>query len=170
MTLDEVRDLYSYSAWANARMVAAVSALPAGVAEAPVGGSFPSIRATLAHLVGAEWVWLRRWLGESPSQWPEWTATADVAGLRLELTAIESERLAYLTGLTATDLTRILSYRTLTGEPQADPLAGLLRHVVNHSTYHRGQVTTLLRQAGHPAVDTDLVIYLRLQKAAPGTR
>lgn len=169
MTLDEVRDLYAYCVWANARTFDAVTALPAGVADAPVGGSFPSIRATLTHLVASEWVWLRRWLGENPPQRPEWTGTADVAGLRLELTAIESERLAYLSHLTATDLTRILSYRTLAEEPQADPLTGLLRHVVNHSSYHRGQVTTLLRQTGHPAVDTDLVTYLRLPKAAQGT-
>ncbi|MEQ1898346.1 MAG: DinB family protein [Vicinamibacterales bacterium] len=169
MTLDEARDLYAYDVWANARTFNAVAALPAEVADAPVGGSFLSIRATIAHLVASEWVWLRRWLGDSPSQPPEWTTAADVAGLRLALTAIEAERLAYLSHLTATDLTRILSYRTLAGEPHADPLAGLLRHVVNHSAYHRGQVTTLLRQTGHPAVDTDLVTYLRLPKAAAGT-
>ena len=163
MTLDEIRDLYAYSAWANARTFAAVAALPAGVAEAPVVSSFPSIRATLGHLVAAEWVWLRRWVGENPSAMPAWARESNVAGLRLELTAVELERLAYLSRLTATDLTRILSYRSLAGEPYADPLAGLLRHVVNHSSYHRGQVTTLLRQAGHPAPDTDLVIFLRLR-------
>ena len=169
MTLDEIRDLYAYSVWANARTFDAVAALPAGVAEAPVVSSFPSIRATLAHLVASEWVWLRRWLGENPSEAPAWARDTDVAGLRLALTAVESERLAYLSRLTATDLTRILSYRSLAGEPHADPLAGLLRHVVNHSSYHRGQVTTLLRQAGHPATDTDLVTFLCLPKAAAGT-
>ncbi len=164
MTLDEIRELHAYSVWANARTFDAVAALPAGVADAPVVSSFPSIRATLAHLVASEWVWLRRWLGENPSVAPAWAREADVAGLRRELTAVEAERLAYLTRLTATDLTRILSYRSLAGDPHADPLAGLLRHVVNHSSYHRGQVTTLLRQAGHPAPDTDLVIFLRLSR------
>lgn len=164
MTLDEIRDLYAYSAWANARTFDAVTALPRGVADAPVVSSFPSIRATLAHLVAAEWVWLRRWLGESPSETPLWAREADVPALRLELGAVESERARYLTRLTAIDLTRVLSYRNLAGEPHADALSGLLRHVVNHSTYHRGQVTTLVRQAGHTPPDTDLVIYLRLRK------
>lgn len=163
MTLDEIRDLYAYSVWANARTFHAVTALPPGVAEAPVVSSFPSIRATLAHLVTSEWVWLRRWLGENPSEAPAWAREANIADLRRELSAVESERGAYLSRLTAIDLTRILSYRSLAGEPHADPLAGLLRHVVNHSSYHRGQVTTLLRQAGRPAPDTDLVIFLRLR-------
>lgn len=163
MTLDETRDLFRYSVWANARTFTAVLELPAGVADAAVVSSFPSIRATLAHLVGAEWIWLQRWLGESPSTRPPWT-TGDVATLRRELDAIEAERERWVGGLTATDLTRVLAYRNVAGEPFADPLAGLIRHVVNHSSYHRGQVTTLLRQAGHPAPDTDLVIYLRQKR------
>ena len=163
MTLDEIRDLYAYSVWANARTFDAVAALPAGVAEAPVVSSFPSIRATLAHLVASEWVWLQRWQGHSPSAAPDWASKADLAQLRRELSAVEADRGAYLSRLTAIDLTRILSYRSLARKPHADPLAGILRHVVNHSTYHRGQVTTLLRQAGHPAPDTDLVIFLRLR-------
>ncbi len=167
MTLDEIRDLYAYTVWANARTCDAVTALPAGVAEAPVVSSFPSILATLAHLVASEWVWLQRWQGQSPSARPDWVSEADIAQLRRELSAIETERGAYLSRLTAIDLKRILSYRNLDGEPHADPLAGLLRHVVNHSTYHRGQVTTLMRQAGHPAPGTDLVLYLRLRRA-PG--
>lgn len=163
MTLDELRDLYAYDAWANARMFDAVLALPAGVAEATVVSSFPSITATLAHLVGAEWVWLRRWLGENPTAVPAWTTGDDVAGLRRQLNAVEAERQAWFERLTAADFTRVLAYRNLAGAPFADPLADLLRHVVNHSSYHRGQVTTLLRQAGHPAPDTDLVIWVRLK-------
>jgi uncharacterized damage-inducible protein DinB len=161
MTLDELRDLYAYDAWANARTFEAVLALPAGVADAAVVSSFPSMRATLAHLVGAEWVWLQRWLGESPSAVPAWTSGEDVAGLKRQLKAIEAERQAWFERLTARDFTRVLAYRNIAGEPFADPLADLFRHVVNHSSYHRGQVTTLLRQAGHPAPDTDFVIWVR---------
>jgi uncharacterized damage-inducible protein DinB len=138
MTLDELRDLYAYDAWANGRTFAAVLALPAGVADAAVVSSFPSIRATLAHLVGAEWVWLRRWLGESPPEIPGWTSGDDTAGLLRQLKAIEAERQVWLDQLTARDLTRVLGYRNLAGQSFADPLADLLRHVVNHSSYHRG--------------------------------
>ena len=166
MTLDEIRDLYAYGIWANARTFDAVIAAPPGVADAPVVSSFPSIRATLAHLVGAEWIWLRRWLGESPREAPVWTTRDDVESLRRHLGAVEAERADWLAGLTAADLTRVVAYRNLAGDSFADPLAGLLRHVVNHSSYHRGQVTTLLRQAGLSAPNTDLITYIRLRPAA----
>lgn len=165
MTLDEIRDLYAYGSWANARTFDAVTAAPPGVADAHMGGSFPSIRATLAHLVGAEWIWLRRWLGESPREVPVWTSSGDVEALRRQLASVEEERAGWLARLTAADLTRVIAYRNLAGDAFADPLAGLLRHVVNHSTYHRGQVTTLLRQAGQPAPNTDLITYIRLRPA-----
>jgi len=163
VTLDELRDLFAYDAWANARTFEAALALPAGVADAEVVSSFPSIRATLAHLVGAEWIWLQRWQGESPSAVPAWTSGDDLSGLQRQLKTVEAERQAWLELLTARDLTRVLAYRNLAGELHATPLADLFRHVVNHSSYHRGQVTTLLRQAGHAAPGTDFVAYVRLK-------
>jgi uncharacterized damage-inducible protein DinB len=40
-------------------------------------------------------------------------------------------------------------------------LAPILQHVVNHSTYHRGQIATMLRQLGTKAIPTDLIAYHR---------
>lgn len=167
MTLGELRDLYAYDGWANGRVFDAVMGLPDGAADASVVGSFPSIRATLAHIVGAEWVWLRRWVGENPTSIPAWSSGDDLAALRRRLHAIESERQAWFDQLTASDFTRVLAYRNLAGESHATPLADLFRHVVNHSSYHRGQVTLLLRQAGHAAPSTDLVAYVRLKGRKP---
>jgi uncharacterized damage-inducible protein DinB len=78
-----------------------------------------------------------------------------------ELTELEAERGSFLDGLSDADLDRVVSFRNLAGEPYADPLDGLIRHVVNHSTYHRGQVSTLLRQLGLTPPNTDLITYLR---------
>ncbi len=161
MTLDEIRDLYAYGAWANARTFDAVQAAPAAVADAEVVSSFPSIRATLAHLIGSEWVWRRRGLGESPTAVPAWVSQDDVAALRRQLKAVERERADWLARLTASDLVRVVAYRNLAGTPFAEPLSEQLRHVVNHSSYHRGQVTTLLRQAGQTPRDTDLITFIR---------
>lgn len=59
---------------------------------------------------------------------------------------------------------RIISYRNLSGQPFSDPLNNLLRHVVNHSTYHRGQVATQMSQLGVKPPSTDLIVYLRQVK------
>jgi uncharacterized damage-inducible protein DinB len=60
---------------------------------------------------------------------------------------------------TEASLAAPLSYRNLKGEPATFPLGQLMLHAVNHSTYHRGQITTLLRQLGAQPVSTDLVLY-----------
>ena len=164
MTIDEARDLFAYSAWANTRIFDAAEALTAGQAVVTVASSFPSVRGTLAHVVGAEWIWLRRWLGDNPKAAPVWVAEASLPELRAHLAAVGSEREAYLAGLEEGDLERVVEYRRLSGEADAARLADLVRHVVNHSTYHRGQVVTQLRQVGASPPGTDFIAYVRSRR------
>jgi len=164
MKVDEARELFAYCAWANAQVFAVSAALAPEQLNAAAASSFPSVRGTLGHIVGAEWIWLRRWRGESPTAAPGWAAEASLPELRDHLAAVEAEREEYLAGLRDDDLLRVVEYRTLAGQPSADPLGGLLQHVVNHSTYHRGQVATQLRQLGVTPPGTDLIRYLRLRK------
>jgi uncharacterized damage-inducible protein DinB len=148
MTTDEIRSLYAYNRWANARFLAVIEGLPDEGLIAPIPSSFPSILGTFAHIVAAEWVWLRRWLGENPTGFPDWLTEPSLARLREKLAEVEAERDAFLGTRGDADLDRPLDYRTLDGTPHRDRLGDLLRHVVNHSSYHRGQLTTLLRQVG----------------------
>ncbi len=155
--------LFGYGSWANALVLAAAEALPPEQFDAAIASSFPSLGATLAHMIGAEWIWLRRWLGESPPA-PAWAAKPNLAELKAQLAAIESERSAYLAGLSGADFDRVVPYRNLAGKPYSNLLSDLIRHVVNHSTYHRGQIATQLRQLGHTPPSTDLIAYVRLAK------
>ena len=161
MTIGEVRGLFAYDAWANALVFEAAAGLSEEQLGQTVASSFPSVGGTLAHVVAAEWLWLRRWLGESPAGFPDWVAKAVLAELRARLSAVEQDREAFLASLSDGDLGRIVSYRNLAGQPFSDRLDGLIRHVVNHSTYHRGQAATLLRQLGLKPPSTDLIVYLR---------
>jgi len=160
MTVGEARDLTAYNKWANGVVFSAAAGLSPDQLTHVVPSSFPSVRATLAHIVSTEWVWLRRWLHESPTSVPAWVASADLADLRVRLTAIEGEREAYLADLTDTRLEELISYRTLSGQPHDDPLGDTLRHVVNHSTYHRGQVATQFRQLAIAPPATDFIAYV----------
>jgi len=164
MTADEARELFAYGVWANGRAFDAVEALAPEQLTTPVASSFPSVRGTLGHVVAAEWVWLRRWLGESPSAMPAWVSDASLAELRVQLAAVEAQRDQYLETLSDSDLARVVEYRTLAGKVCSDPLAGLMRHLVNHSTYHRGQVATQMRHVGLVPPTTDLIEYMRRVK------
>ncbi|HEX9652931.1 MAG TPA: DinB family protein, partial [bacterium] len=123
--------------------------------------SFPSIRETLVHMLSAEWIWLTRWNGSSPTGMPESWELSTHASLRRQWLEAEREQTTFVSGLTEDALNKVISYRNTAGQPFANPLWQMMRHVVNHSTYHRGQVTTMLRQLGAEAVATDLIVFFR---------
>jgi len=159
MTASDIARLYAYNRWANARTLGAAETLGPEQLNRDLGSSFPSVQATLVHMLGAEWIWLQRWNGSSPSAWPEQAAMRTVADLRAAWRAVEQGQLAVIAALT--DLDRRFAYRNLKGEAFDEPIGMTLQHVVNHSTYHRGQVTTMLRQLGATAIGTDYVTFFR---------
>ena len=67
MTTDLVRTLYRYSEWATARILDAATRLSPEQLAAPSGASYSSVRETLVHIMGAQWLWLSRWNGTSPT-------------------------------------------------------------------------------------------------------
>jgi uncharacterized damage-inducible protein DinB len=148
--------MYAYNAWANARVLEVVSALSEEQFSRVIPSSFPSVRDTLAHVVAGEWIWLRRWRGENPSVLPAWLERPTLAVLREQLAQVELERDEFLATLDEDATRRVLAFRFLSGTPAEAVLLDLLLHVVNHSTYHRGQLATLVRQLGTTFVATDL--------------
>ena len=159
MNAGEIRHLFAYTEWANARILETIDGLTEEQYTRTIESSFPSIAATLAHIVSVEWVWLRRWKGESPAVVPPWTSGAPRETLREQLRAVESERAEFLAALDDAALATPVSYRNIKGDPFTFPLGRLLLHLVNHSTYHRGQLTTMLRQAGASPPATDLLLF-----------
>ncbi len=157
--LETVRLLYDYTRWADARMLGAVSGLAAEPWTKDLGSSLKSLRDTVVHIASAQWIWLARWKGETPKGM--WSA-ADYptpAALRDRWDPVREELAAFAAAQTEASLNAPLAYRNLKGDPMSFPLGHLMLHAVNHSTYHRGQVTTLLRQLGAQPVSTDLVLY-----------
>lgn len=163
--LDEFRELFAFDRWANQRVLDAAAGLTQEELSRDLGSSFPSVLATLAHILGGEWIWLQRWKGVSPTQGPPWDLST-LPALRERWAEHEADQSAFVDALTPESLEAECAYLTLAGEAYANPLRELLRHLVNHSTYHRGQVVTLLRQLGHAAPSTDLIRFLREQRAA----
>jgi uncharacterized damage-inducible protein DinB len=159
--MDELRDLYAYNRWANRRVLDAAARLSPEQLSRDLGSSFPSVRETLAHVLAAEWVWLTRWRGSSPPGLPESWDLSSLEVVRAQWAEVEADQRAFVEGLDEAALDRVVAYRDTRGTPYENPLGQLLRHVVNHSTYHRGQVITMLRQLDAEAVATDYVVYLR---------
>ena len=64
--LNNIRELYDYNRWAGRRTLTVASRLANDDFLRPMGNSFSSVRDTLSHILGAEWIWLERWHGRSP--------------------------------------------------------------------------------------------------------
>ncbi len=167
MNRQDILTLYDYNAWANARVLGAVEPLTPEAFLRDLKNSFPSVRDTLVHILGAEWIWLRRWQGESPSQGLPAAGFPTLASLKDRYAALEKERRVFLEGLAEERLVQAFAYRDLAGNAHSLRLVESLQHLVNHGTYHRGQITTMLRQLGAKPVSTDMSRFY-LEKEAAG--
>ncbi len=159
MTAEDVRKLYAFNAWANHRVLDSCQPLSNDQFTRTLASSFSSVRDTLAHIMGCEWLYFERWHGRFPTALPPGENFADLAAMRARWKKIESDLLDYVNGPGLGDLARVFEYRNMKGNTFAYPLQAMLQHMVNHSTYHRGQVTTLLRQLGAQPRSTDLLRY-----------
>jgi uncharacterized damage-inducible protein DinB len=166
MTLDEARLSIEYNRWANQRVSRAAGELAPAEFVRELGGSFGSVRATLVHVLWAEWLWLERWEGRSPKTRfdPQLFKTAREIDSRWA--DVYQRQKAFITGLTPDSLAERVSYENLRGETWAYSRTHMIQHVVNHSTYHRGQVVAELRQLDRIPPPTDFLVYL--DAGAPG--
>jgi uncharacterized damage-inducible protein DinB len=162
----EMRALFAFNAWANHRIIQATETLTTEQFTKAMGSSFSSVRDTLVHIWAVEWIWLERLQGRSPSSFPNAKEYADLSSMRPRWAEIEKNWLEYVSRLDEGELEEEVDYQTLSFGPSRDPRWQILQHVVNHGTYHRGQVTTMLRQLGAKGVGTDLISFYRESKAA----
>ncbi|HET9836586.1 MAG TPA: DinB family protein, partial [Candidatus Angelobacter sp.] len=157
-----IRELYLYNHWANQRTLASIEPLSVEEFTRAMGNSFSSVRDTLAHILGAEWIWLERWLGRSPRALLSAADFPTLSGLRARWETVEQDRNHFLEALTPERLQQSIAYINLQGKPYEYLLWQQMLHVVNHSSYHRGQIVTLLRQLGRKPENTDFLLYYDL--------
>jgi uncharacterized damage-inducible protein DinB len=160
--LPALREMFAYHRWATGKILDCVAPVTDEELRREIGGSFGSLRGTLLHAYGADWVWLERFHGRSPRALPEGEDLSSFDAIRKRWSEVENQRDAYLAKLTPERLGGDLSYVNFAGESCRYRLGEALFHVANHLTYHRGQIASHLRQLGRNAVATD---YLRLLDA-----
>ena len=161
MTLEEAITLLDYHYWGRDRILDAVDALTPEQYTKDLSCSFKSVHETVVHTYGAEWNWYLRWIGKSPTAMPDPAGFPTVASVR-EAWKAQEAKVRPLVRSMGDELDRVIRYKTLNGEPMESVFSHMLQHVVNHATYHRGQVTVMLRQLGAPAPKPqDLIRFYR---------
>jgi uncharacterized damage-inducible protein DinB len=166
MTPEEARALFDYNAWANRRSLETAAQLSPEQFTKPLGSSFSSVRDTLMHVCGAEWIWFERFQGRSHSAIPDFSAIQTIDALRTHWVPQEKTLLDYVRRVTQADLDCICEYKTINYGDYSNPLWQSLQHLANHGTYHRGQVATMIRQHGLKPLATDLMHFYRERATA----
>ena len=158
---DDAERLFAYNVWANHRLMRAAATLDPDDFRRDLKGSHGGVRGTLTHIMAAEWLWLERWKGVSPTRMVDEGEFADVVALRDHWATIEEHRGSWLESLRPEALGETVRYRDTKGNPWTAPLWQLVQHLANHGTYHRGQIVIFLRMLGAKPVTTDILFWDR---------
>ncbi|PHR66727.1 DinB family protein [Alcanivorax sp.] len=169
--LSTVRLLADYNQWMNGRLFEVTATLPEAVRQEDRGAFFGSIENTLNHLLVADTLWLKRFAVHpacidslAPITMLPTPPTLDAqvrdtfAELHLHRLWLDQQIVDWCGDLGDGDLDYVLSYRNSKGVASRRRFGSLLTHFFNHQTHHRGQVTTLLSQAGVDVGVTDLLV------------
>lgn len=162
MTFDDLRLLIDYNYWARDRLLDAMATITPDQFIRPMGNSFSSVCDTVEHICAAERIWIARLRGEKPRGFEAPHRLTDFDAARKEWVELEGEMHEQLGKLGPQAVERVIEYQDLRGNHQSDVLWQMLQHMVNHGSYHRGQITTMLRQLdAAPPKSMDLIAFYR---------
>jgi uncharacterized damage-inducible protein DinB len=163
MTAEEMRRLFAYNSWANGKTLGALAEMPPAGYNTNMKSSHGGIHGTMLHIVWAQHLWLLRWTGR-----PNDAASAglqkavSLESLRAYSQEVDRETLAFLDArLTDAFLRETFEMKTTKGDSYTHTYGEAMLHLINHSTYHRGQVAALVRQSGYRPPSTDFIRFAR---------
>ena len=149
-----------YNLWANERIANVLKGLDPSSLDKEIPSSFNSIRKTVFHIWDAEYIWLQRLQGHSLTDWPSKQYDAETPIVKfLETSQAFKE---FVEQLAESDFYGDCVYNNLKGAEYRNPRNEVVQHIFNHSTFHRGQIVTMLRNAGVMELPaTDFIYYRR---------
>lgn len=150
----------AYNVWANDKIAEILKGIDNDLLDEPVVSSFPTLRKTVYHIWDAEFIWLSRLQGEAITYWPseKFNAETPIDGI-LE---VSKGLLDIVQQHNDEWLNTVCEYYNTKGQKFTQQYYQILMHVFNHSTFHRGQLITMLRTLGVTnLVSTDLITYFR---------
>lgn len=161
MTLQELRLLHAFNSWADNRILDAVLAMPPEKAMQDMKSSHGGIHGTLVHSIGAEKMWASRWNGKPDAAYLAVTDAPSVEAVKSVWVAVGFETAKILGTLTDRKLQEPFTWKTVKGETYTLPHWQTFQHMVDHSSYHRGQVVSMMRQQGITPPSTSLANFYR---------
>lgn len=150
-----------YNVWANKQFVTALQKIDNEQLDAIVTSSFSSVRKTVYHMWSAEDIWLQRLLLTEQPVWAESVFKGDFAEALAKWQQASADLVAFIEKqYDDTAFEHVLQYYNLKKQSVKLPVYVALMQVLNHATYHRGQLVTMMRQLGVKKIpQTDFFLY-----------
>ena len=156
---EQLSSLYEYGDWVTQRLLDIAAALTEEQFSQKVLPGFGSVHLTLVHLLGAEVLWFARWQGQSPRTILSPGDLPTVIAIRERWAKLQDERRTNLLSLDDAELSAMIQWTNLRGQPYALPRWQIISHCANHSTHHRSEIAAMLTELGHEPDSTDLLEY-----------
>jgi len=152
----------AYNVWANQRYVDCISNLGDEQIHLEIKSSFSSLYKTLLHLWDVETIWWQRIKLSEQTEWPSAHFQGSVLELTTNLMQQSKQWKEWIDLATETALEHEFIYKNSKKDQFKQPVYEVLHHLFNHQTYHRGQLSTLLKHAGVDTIpNTDLIAFSR---------
>jgi uncharacterized damage-inducible protein DinB len=159
------RKHFEFMKWADEIMLAALQQVPHDKLTHDHRNSFHSLLDTLNHVYLAELVWLKRVQENPNAQLGDLESPATIEALAKAWPEVHRRWLDWSRSFSTDDWLKSLTWTNSTGAINHRPYWQVALHLVNHGTYHRGQLATMLRQSGTKPPGTDLITFYRTQTA-----
>jgi len=161
MTLHEVKQLHAFNSWANNKIFDALAQLSTEQYMRDMQASHGSIQGTLLHMVGAERIWISRLLGAPEADLLTATEAPTLQAVRSVWETNGYETARFLGRITDKSLQETFAAKSPKGDTYTHMYWQAVQHIVDHSTYHRGQIITMMRQLGVVPPTTGLIVFYR---------
>lgn len=152
--------LYDYNIWANERIFNHLQSLPSELFLKEVDLGFKSIAEVVGHISSVDEVWFARIKEE---EGPSSIVTRQFSNLEEAhhfITKLQTQIREYL--LSLSDCDKTVTYKNAMEQEFQNSIPELIQQIVNHGTYHRGNITTILRFLGYKGTQTDYMAFLRI--------
>ncbi|HYK90215.1 MAG TPA: DinB family protein [Acidobacteriota bacterium] len=161
MTVQEIKTLFAFNSWATNRIFEALEKVAEQDYKRDLKASHGSLHGTMTHLVAAERIWLSRLVGKPETSLVTEQDLPSLGALKTAWEDIASRTARFVGKLDEQKLQTAFEYTTTSGKKFANTHQQILQHLVNHSSYHRGQIAAMMRQVGAEPVSTDLIAFYR---------
>jgi uncharacterized damage-inducible protein DinB len=159
---DRFRRWFQYECDAHARVFASLETVPP---ERRDSTEYRKAVDLMGHVVAARAIWLARIEDSAPFAGPRFPTDVSLDQVKADWAAVERRWLDRLAGLDDQALSRVVSYKMLTGADSSSLVEDMLAQLFGHSSYHRGQVAMLVRAAGGTPAETDFIHWAMTQPA-----